>query len=380
MSQFESIVASLKKEKYETKKQLLGYTLQVVQSIVNSKRTLDKEDSECLLEYAYGEVDALLAIIPNTASYKEKDVLFECEDSLLGIIFYLHPKMPEDVVAKIKQLVELVAKERYIETYINDIFQQETIEKADIEQLISLASKTADEYQKGKMFAGLVHYAKDIIKMTDDGKQVIADYIASEIERYLSEKSLSDDCITNLELVCDIAKLFYSEAVISLLYDVMKLSYSNVNFYLTETLFSLNREVPEDVVIALLKDMEYANLVYGILEKYGKTALAPKEYTSPEYLAKSDMNHWLTYPTELGKAPDEIEYIGKITYLFKKEEYFVFKYRSDSETLDDELKNTWLIGWSSDEGGTFSNFDRYDLFEKSTVKATLNNIKRKLIG
>lgn len=380
MSQFESVISAMKKEDYGTKKQLLEYTLQIVQSIVNSKRTLDKEDVDCLLEYAYGEVDALLTAIPNAATYKEKDVLFDCENSLLGIIFYLHPKMSDEAAAKIKQLVELVTKERYIEENIDDIFKQDVIEKAELEQLTSLAAKTDDEYQKGKLFAGLVHYAKDITKISDEGKKVIADYIASELTRYLNEKTLSADCITNLEFACDVTKHFYSEKVIALLYDVMKLSYSNVNFYLTETLFALNKEVPEDVVIALLKDMEYANLTYGILEKYGKTALAPKEYTSSEYLAKSDMIHWLTYPTELGKAPDEIEYIGKITYLFKKEEYFVFKYRSDSENLEDELKNKWLIGWSSDEGGTFSNFDRYDLFEKATVKATLKNIKRKLIG
>lgn len=380
MSQFESIIASLKKEDYETRKQLLGYLLQMVQSIVNGKKALDNEDSECLLEYAYGEVDALLTAIPNAASYKEKDVLFECEDSLLGIIFYLRPRMPDDVMAKIKQLVELVSKERYIETYVDEIFKQPAIEKAEVEQLISLTSKTSDEYQKGKLFAGLAHYAKDISKISEDGKKIVADYIASELTRYLKEERLSADCVTNLEFICDVAKHFHNETVISLLYDVMKLSYSNVNFYLAETLFALNRDVPEDAVIALLKDMEYANLIYIVLERYGKTALAPKEYTAPEYLAKSDMIHWLTYPTELGKAPDEIEYIGKITYLFKKEEYYVFKYRSDSDTLDDELKNKWLIGWSSYEGGTFSNFDRYDLFEKATVKATLNNIKRKLIG
>ena len=49
------------------------------------------------------------------------------------------------------------------------------------------------------------------------------------------------------------------------------------------------------------------------------------------------------YPTELGKAPDDIEFVGKITYLFKKDKYYVFKYRSDSDTLSDNLKNKWLI-------------------------------------
>ena len=85
-------------------------------------------------------------------------------------------------------------------------------------------------------------------------------------------------------------------------------------------------------------------------------------------------------PTELGKAPDEIQYIGKIKYLFKKEVYHIFKYRSDSDTLGDELKNKWLIGWSSGDGGTFSNFDEFEKFDLGNTEKTLKNIKKKLIG
>ena len=106
----------------------------------------------------------------------------------------------------------------------------------------------------------------------------------------------------------------------------------------------------------------------------------PTECTTEEYLAKSDLVRWLTYPTELGKAPDEIVYIGKIKKLFKKEVFYVFKYRSNSDTLGDDLKNKWLIGWSSRDGGTFSNFDEFAPFEQETAKKTLRLIQKKLIG
>ena len=56
------------------------------------------------------------------------------------------------------------------------------------------------------------------------------------------------------------------------------------------------------------------------------------------------MVHWLTYPTELGEQPDAIEYLGKVTYLFKKDVYYIFRFRSDSKNLDDELRGQWLIG------------------------------------
>ena len=117
-------------------------------------------------------------------------------------------------------------------------------------------------------------------------------------------------------------------------------------------------------------------MLYSLLKRYGLVALFPTELSTPEYLAKSNMVHWLIYPTELGKLPDRIEYIGKVK---KKEEYYIFRYTSDSDNLGEDLKGKWLIGWSSDEGGTFSNFDLYSDFEQKTVEKTLKNIKKKLL-
>ena len=52
---------------------------------------------------------------------------------------------------------------------------------------------------------------------------------------------------------------------------------------------------------------------------------------------------------------------------------------SDSNNLGDDRKNQWLIGWSNDEGGTFSDFDLYSDFEKKTIEKTLKNIKKRLL-
>lgn len=134
------------------------------------------------------------------------------------------------------------------------------------------------------------------------------------------------------------------------------------------------------MILTLAQDLRYAKLVYEMLKESDALEQFPESCAAPEYLAKSDLVHWLTYPTELGKAPEEIEYIGKITYRLKRDVYYVFKFRSDSDTLDETMKNKWLIGWSSEEGGTFSNFEEYALFEKETVDATLKSIKKKLLG
>ncbi len=383
MSQFDSILLSMKNESYSTKKQLLEYTLRVIQSIQNDKKTLDQSDKTAILEYAYSEVDAFLAAISNAVSYKEKDLIFACEDLLLGLIMHLCPipsDIPQDSLEKINLLVETVAKERYIESSLDNIFEQATISETDIRHLLSLVGQTDDEYQKGMLYNGLIHYKEELSKLFDDAKALVITHLTMELKRYLNQDQLDIDCINNLELIADISRFFANDTVIELLHEVLKLGYNNVNYYATDTLLSLGQNIPTDIIISLAQNLEYANLTYASLVKFGKQGCFPKEYSTPEYLAKSDMVRWLVYPTELGKAPDKIEYIGKISYLFKKEVYYVFKYCSDSDTLDDNLKNKWLIGWSSEDGGAFSNFDEYALFEKATIDATLKNIKKRLIG
>ncbi|MDE5616332.1 MAG: hypothetical protein K2I78_00925, partial [Clostridia bacterium] len=74
---------------------------------------------------------------------------------------------------------------------------------------------------------------------------------------------------------------------------------------------------------------------------------------------------------------DEIEFLGKSTV--KKEDYFIFKYKSDSDNLSDDLKNVWLIGWSGSDGGTFSDFDKLSDYEKKTPEKTVKYITKKLL-
>ena len=166
----------------------------------------------------------------------------------------------------------------------------------------------------------------------------------------------------------------------SLLEQMIALGRNTVSFFAAESLIICGREVPDGIIDALARDLVYAEHMYQVLKNHNLSHLFPKELATEEYLAKSDLVHWLTYPTELGQAPDEIEYIGKITYLFKKDVYHVFRFRSDSDTLEDDAKGKWLIGWSGTDGGTFSNFDEYALYEKDTVAATLKNIEKKVIG
>ena len=109
------------------------------------------------------------------------------------------------------------------------------------------------------------------------------------------------------------------------LMNLLCLRQNQISFYAVESLLFLGQEVPAWAVEELAHDLVRANLIYSTLENFGQTDLFPLELRNEVYLAKSDLVHWLTYPTELGQTPDEIEYIGRIKYLFKKDVYHVFQ-------------------------------------------------------
>ena len=378
MSKFDSIIETMQTVDFREKKQFLEYLCNMAEK---AKHQFHQTDKDALLAFAHEEVEHMLKAIPTAEDYKEKDLIFECENFLLGIVMHLcvsPAQLPPDKLLKIKALTELVNKERYIETTIDSIFELSSITQTDINRLLYWVRQTTDEYQKSKLFLGLSHYQKDFGKINESAKQALTDYIASELRRLMVLDS--EDTRNALELIADVSKHFSNENVISALLDLLQLGHNHINYYAVDTLYQLGQAVPPAAITALARDLEYANLTYNLLQRHDKADLFPAECATEEYLAKSDLVRWLTYPTELGQVPDAIEYIGKVKYLFKKEVFHVFKYRSDSDTLGEDLKGKWLIGWSSNNGGTFSNFDEYASFEMHTTEATLKNIKKKLLG
>ena len=378
MSKFNEMIAQMQAVGYAEKRQFLQYLAQMAE---RAKHQFSAEDKTALLNYAYEEAEAMLTAIPEADSYKEKDLIFECEDFLMGVVMHLTgsaANIPEDKLTKLKALAELVNKERIIETTLDEIFGQPTIAEIDINRLLYWVRSTSDEYQKAKLFLGLTHYSRDIYKLNADAKQLLTDHIVSEANRLLQLDTA--DTWNSLELLADVCKHFADSRVTDVLSRMLALCRNHISFYAVDSLLTLGADVPQPVIDALARDLEYANLTYGILQHHGKVDRFPTECTTEEYLAKSDLVHWLTFPTELGKTPDEIVYLGRIKQLFKKEVFRVFKFRSDSDTLEEELKNKWLIGWSSNEGGTFSSFDEFAPFEKEPIEKALKLIKKRIIG
>lgn len=376
MTTFTPIIEDIKR--LSTFSEKTSFLTVILNSFQDKKAKIIIEDKKELAAFAFEEISKLIELIPTLQTYKEKDEAFGYKDALLGIVMmcYSSPaEIDEMNLNNIKTLMALVDKESFVENAIDNIFKNNQNDKETVNQLLASVIPLKDEFQKGQIYQGLLHYQDGISKLPLDSKMLFADYISSELKRYL-DTPLDDTIVNNLEFACDVAKYFINDTIISLLNDILKLEQNNVSFYAVATLLNADQTVPSNVIESLANDIVYANMTYGILKQYGLQSLFPAELSNSEYLAKSDLVHWLTYPTELGKKPDQIEYLGKVK---KKEEYYIFRYMSDSDNLEDDRKNQWLIGWSNDEGGTFSDFDLYSVFEKETIEKTLKNIKKRLL-
>ncbi len=376
MAKFNTIIEAIKNSTdYGERNQFLEYILNCFNHPGSQP---DEEDKALFSAFIFPEVKKLINDIPPIASYRKKDTAMEYARNLINIIPRCHAtpeSVPEEDRDNIRKLIEILDKESFIEAQIEEIFAKGNNSPADIDRLFCMLIPIKDEYQKGLFYQGMLHFKQAIPNMPEESCQKIEEYIKNELQRYLSCE-LNEDIIANLEFACDVSKFFIDEKIAALLQKVLMLGFNNVSFFAAETLLFADFDVSTEVISVLARDLVYADNTYSMLKKLGKTHLFPSELATPEYLAKSNLVHWLTYPTELGGEPDAIEYLGKVK---KKDVYYVFRYRSVSDTLSDELKGKWLIGWSSNDGGTFSNFDRYDDFVQKTPEKTLKYIKKKLL-
>ncbi len=384
MTQLESIIESIcETEKYEEKLQLLSLSYQMLKGAPGGADSLGTASKNAIISFALSEFPVLIKLISQNSITNERDNVIEYANGLVHMIMLLCPNADElsetdrNVIGTVAALIE---QEHKIENAAEELFKNSKIDAGDIERFFSLPGETPDDHGKLKIYNSILQFEREInSKLTKSAKELVASYLLKDIRARLTDE-LSGDALHAMEIGADLVRYFANDELLSALVELTKRGFNNVNCYAVRSLVSCGREIPSDVIVALAKDLEYAMLTYEFLEHAGKEELFPAEYRTPEYLAKSDMVHWLCYPTELGKAPDEIEYIGKVKKLFRKEVFYVFKFRSNSYTLSDDIKGKWLIGWSGSEDGTFSNFDEYAKYEKPTIEATLKNIQKRLIG
>ena len=371
MSQINEMIDQLSTAPYSEKKQYWQYLCQVAE---HNKQSIPKEDQQALIAYAFESVEQMRQDISNAASYREKDEIFECANFLFGLLWHLAgppSALPEEQQMKIKALAEQIKKERYLETTLNEIFDQRSVSGADINRLLYWLKDCTDEYQRGKLFLGLGQ--QELGKLSGDARSALQAYIAAELHRLMAMGT--EDAWNTLEVLADVSRYFANETIVYGLLELSAHKRNHINCYILDTLCFLGEDAPQAMIDALASDLCFADWAYQTLAGIKKESLFPAQFSDVEYLAKSCLVHWLTYPTELGKVPDEIEFLGIVKRLFKKPAY-VFKFRSDSDTLDDDNKNKWLIGWSDRDGSTFSDFEI--LPEDEPLAQTLKRVKKRL--
>lgn len=343
----------------------------------NENPKLSISDRNEIFEYAFEELKPLEKQIENAKTYKERDSIFALCDKLLSLIM-LSKSANENTAQTLISLLECVNKYRVLENAIDEMFAKDKIGENDVKKVLEKATETKETYEKGRLFAGLMHYEKMYDKISDEGKNLIVKFLNKEtLEGVLAFDKLDEDGKYNLEILCDLLRLYYNKDTVRILKTAEQIENPAIAFYSADSLLELD-EVPDKKTISYLaNNIVYACLIHDSLEKNGLIEMFPKELDDEVYLAKSDLVHWLCYPTELGKEPDEIEFLGKAKK--HKEVFHVFKYKSNSDKLPEEKHNVWLVGWSGSEGGTFSDFDLLSDFEKKTEEKTFKNIVKKCL-
>lgn len=381
MKQFAPLIQAIRNTDDLTDKCRL---LECLLNMCERERT-DRADAQLAETFVFEQLPTVYEQMKNADGYKSLDALLDYEDKLFGLLITVTKKpinaFSDERIQLIRSVTDFAEGKRVLEKAVDGAFERDRVGVDDVRAFLDIAAKSGDEYQKGKVYQGLLYYRdrKALNKLTDGAKDEIAQYLCGEMERYLKADTLDGDEKNNLELACDVCGDFFNDKLAGHLTQAAKTQDNVIRYYALSSLLAGGQPADASVVATVAGDVVYADLLYDLLKKYGQENLFPAELANREYLAKSDLVHWLIYPTELGKAPDKIEYLGQVN-VKGDEPYYVFKYMSDSDNLDGALKNQWLIGWSSEDGGTFSNFDRLADYEKKTPEKTLKNIKKKLIG
>jgi hypothetical protein len=159
----------------------------------------------------------------------------------------------------------------------------------------------------------------------------------------------------------------------NLLRSALSFTDPRLKYFAVIGLLRQSEAVEQEYLRDIAASPEMRNWFYDQLARMGKENLFPEEFKTQEALAESNMVNWLTYPTELGRAPDEIELMHVGAFDTETEDglidYFVFRFRTFEPHW--AAKDGWMAGISGpflrkdspstkSYGGTFSRFDPWE--------------------
>lgn len=125
--------------------------------------------------------------------------------------------------------------------------------------------------------------------------------------------------------------------------EVLALADPRLKYFAAAALLSRKFDVASNVLRDIAASAESRNELYAHLLKLGQADLFPMEFKNQKSLAEGDFVRWLIYPTELGRAPDETQFV-ETKPQGSSEEMYYFKFRTDPPHWSSD--DGWMLGWA----------------------------------
>lgn len=163
----------------------------------------------------------------------------------------------------------------------------------------------------------------------------IAAKLTDLLAYFKQEEKIHQSAFTALEILLDVTCYLNNEEIDLLVQDMVETNKLDTACLLFAIKNYVIHEMPveEEYMNIVASNPEYAYRLYNILEKEGKQDIFPQKYNTQEYIAKMHMIEWLRYPTELGKIPDEIEYVGIVEE--DEIQYYIYQFKEKEGAFQD---------------------------------------------
>ena len=122
-------------------------------------------------------------------------------------------------------------------------------------------------------------------------------------------------------------------------------------------LFESGGQITEADVLPFAEGLLTREATFNLLRERNRLDLFPESLTTIEAGAASNLANWLEFPTELDTCPDEMEHVGRFTFVVDNDHfhYHVFKYRIGEPHW--AAPNGWMLGGA---GPYFDDSKPYD--------------------
>lgn len=183
------------------------------------------------------------------------------------------------------------------------------------------------------------------------------------------------------EVMLDLIGYFTDDAVLALLREATQVYQDpRLLLYAICSLIKQGQPVEPALILRVAESDETRYWLYRNLSSMERLDLFPDVYRQQRWIAQSEMTDWLTFPTEFGRPPDEIEWMGvyPIATTDGEAEIHLFRFRLEDEPWQAGIAGPYLmaeIPTYRSLGATFSRFDEWDeRTPEEHVEAILNTV------